>query len=337
MNPLISVIVPVYNREKYIEKCIRSITEQSYRNLEIIIVNDGSTDGSLKLLKDIAASDGRLRVIEQKNGGPSKARNNGIREARGEWIYFMDSDDILEENALKEMTEDCAISDLIVFGLIRHICSENGEKKKQYPVSLPDAHIKSEEELKRYLEKVARDKNRDVFFSYIWNKLIRTDVIRENSLQFNESLRLGEDFVFITEVLKRVKRVRVIERPYYHYFVRGTASLVGRFYRDELERRKQMYGAMTGLYKYHGLYEKCRDTLEVNEGRTSLISMGKINYPSCGLNEREKIRYVNGFLQDERRDFMAGYLKGQGGKKNFVKRMLIRGKMALPLYWMIKR
>ena len=91
MKPEISVIIPLYNKENIINQCVDSILSQSFENFELIIVNDGSTDNSLEIVKSI--HDDRIRIIEQKNGGPSKARNTGVKKANGDWIYFIDADD----------------------------------------------------------------------------------------------------------------------------------------------------------------------------------------------------------------------------------------------------
>ncbi|MDE7478361.1 MAG: glycosyltransferase family 2 protein, partial [Lachnospiraceae bacterium] len=102
-DPLISVIVPVYNVEKYVMRCIESILAQTYTNLEILLVDDGSTDASGKICDELAKKDVRIRIIHKENGGPSDARNVGIQEARGEYYLFVDSDDWISENLLESM------------------------------------------------------------------------------------------------------------------------------------------------------------------------------------------------------------------------------------------
>lgn len=117
MNPLISVIVPVYNTEKYLRKCLDSICGQTYRSLEILCVNDGSTDGSAAILEEYAAKDNRIKVIIQANGGLSAARNTGLEHATGEWIMGVDSDDYIDCDTIeKVLNEDSLKADVIVFG-----------------------------------------------------------------------------------------------------------------------------------------------------------------------------------------------------------------------------
>ena len=98
-NPEISIIIPVYNVEKYLDECLNSAANQTFENIEIICVNDGSTDGSLEILESHASKDKRIRIISQENKGVSSARNEGLDAARGKYIYFMDSDDYMDLNA----------------------------------------------------------------------------------------------------------------------------------------------------------------------------------------------------------------------------------------------
>ena len=329
---MISIIMPVYNAAGFLPETIRSLKEQTCGDFELIAVDDGSTDESARILSKYASSDPRIRLIRQENGGPSKARNTGIAHARGEWLYFMDSDDLLHPDAFRKLTKAGEGFDVVIFGRVRNVFDDAGGLKKRDTLSLPDAQLRTEEEMRQYLGKVAADSRRDVFFSYIWNRLIRADLVRENALEFDENLRLGEDFVFNTKVFSCTPRVRIVDRTFYWYMVRGTGTLVGKFYPDELERRKRMYAAMSGLYEHYGEYEVCRETLEINEGRTSLMCMKKIDFPTCRLGTKEKIGYLDGFLKDERRGYMVSYLRSKPGKRNMVRRLVIGAGKALPVY-----
>ena len=110
----VSIIIPVFNSEKYIENCIKSILGQDYKNVEIIIINDGSTDNSVKIIKQINSD--KIKLINQKNNGPSSARNNGIKNASGEWIMFLDSDDMLADNAISNLIEKSINTDHVISG-----------------------------------------------------------------------------------------------------------------------------------------------------------------------------------------------------------------------------
>ena len=116
MNPVVSVIIPVYNVQDYIEQCLASVLNQTYRELEVIMINDGSTDNSGILAKKIADSDVRCILITQKNGGLSNARNNGLARATGKYVYFLDSDDWIENNTFEILVNSAEVSncDLVV-------------------------------------------------------------------------------------------------------------------------------------------------------------------------------------------------------------------------------
>lgn len=130
--PLVSVIVPVYNVEQYIEECIRSIQNQTYRNLEVIIVNDGTQDNSIKICEGCITGDERFRIIHEENSGLSAARNNGLSQAKGDYFFFIDSDDYIEENAIEELVKTIreTRTDICVLGTTLLI---NGKKKREVP------------------------------------------------------------------------------------------------------------------------------------------------------------------------------------------------------------
>ena len=332
---MISVIMPVYNTEKYLPAAVASVLGQSYTDLELIAVNDGSTDSSLEILKEAAASDQRVRIIDQPNGGVSAARNAALDAAVGEWIYFMDSDDVIEAGMLEDLlglSEGC---DVVISGVIEHDLKKGEDAVTAY--GLPDIMLGSREEIGDYLEKVISYSRRGVFYNFLWNRLIRSSLIRDAHLRFEEDIRLGEDFIFNTEVLKRAASVRVTGRAYYHYFIRGYQSLTGKFDPNELERRKRVYLAMTDLYKSYGRYEKCRADLEWNEGKMTFICLKKINYPGCALDTRGKIEYIDGFLKDERRQYLLSFMTVTKGRKNALRRMAVKLGNARMLYLLMKQ
>ena len=132
MNGAVSIIVPVYNCEKWLPDCIESLTRQTYSELEIILVNDGSTDGSLSICKKYEKQDERIYLVNKKNGGVSSARNTGLKHANGEWVTFVDADDWLETDAIericRELQEDidCCFCDIV------HTPDKKGTWKPQY-------------------------------------------------------------------------------------------------------------------------------------------------------------------------------------------------------------
>ena len=334
---MISVILPVYNAEKYLFQTLSSVINQSYQDLEVIVVNDGSTDDSFKMLSEFSLKDERIRIIDQSNSGPSKARNRGIELAKGSWIYFMDADDILDEDAFSQLMRDSSGYDMIVFGAYKHIINKSNEEKKQYQFNLLNEEIKSRQEIGAYLMKVLKNNKQDVFLYYIWNKIFSAEIIRKSQIKFNEDIRLGEDFIFVSEYLKKAETIRILDNCYYHYFLRGWNSLVGRFDKNELDRRKRMYRSMIDLYRTYNIYLECKDYLEIHEGKLSLKSLYRINISSCTLKLNGKLHYINGFIKDERRDYMVKYLVRKKDIKSRIKSLVIQSKNSLLVYCMIRK
>lgn len=199
MGEKISVIVPVYNVEQYLERCVDSIINQTYKNLEIILVNDGSTDNSGKLCDELAKRDDRIRVIHKGNGGVSEARNLGIRESKGVYITFIDSDDVVSIKMLEELYSnlikycvDISIGNVIhSYNINNIIFSESSNE-----VSLWD----NKQTLKEFLKA-------KITSFYPIAKLFKRDLL--SGFEFNNKYKLAEDAMFITEILldRNVKAV----------------------------------------------------------------------------------------------------------------------------------
>ena len=211
-QPKISVIVPVYNVEKYLKQCLDSIVNQTYKNLEIIIVNDGTKDNSMKIVEEYL-KDKRIKVINKENGGLGSARNNGIEEATGEYLSFVDSDDYIDLNMYKKLTEIIQDEDIIIFNHSRFDDKSGKIIKKKY---LQD-------------EKMVELSSENIYlYSKIenscWNKIYKTKFIKENKFSFMEILY--EDVCWNVEVFYKAKKVRVINEAFYFYRVNREDSIM---------------------------------------------------------------------------------------------------------------
>lgn len=211
-NIKISIIIPIYNAEKYLEKCIESIIVQNLKEIEIICVNDGSIDNSLKILEKLSKVDERIIIINQKNSGASKARNSAIKVAKGKYCLNIDSDDWIEQGYLKDIYEraerdelDIAISD-IIFDFI-----DNSDKN--YIIS--DLKI-DEEKIITGKEYIKRFFNGNTY-GYTWNKLIRRELYIKNNLFYDEDIFLMEDTELLIGLSYSVKKIGKLNKAYYHY------------------------------------------------------------------------------------------------------------------------
>ncbi|WKY46934.1 glycosyltransferase [Eubacteriaceae bacterium ES3] len=215
MEPLISIIMPVYNAEKRMRISIDSILAQTYKNFELILVDDGSRDLSPQICDEYSALDPRVKAIHQKNLRVSEARNTGIRNAVGEFISFVDADDILNANAYKEVMEilaDYSI-DIVMFGMSFDYYKKEVLKKRVIR-SVEKSYNINKNELKTYFLTLY-DNN---YLSPVWNKVIRTKVIKENKISFENEMSLLEDFKFSLDVLDKVERISVLSKPLYEYY-----------------------------------------------------------------------------------------------------------------------
>ena len=206
-NPLISVIIPVYKVEKYLDKCIDSVINQTYNNLEIILVDDGSPDNCPKMCDEYAKKDKRIKVIHKENGGVGSARNKGIEKSTGDYITFVDSDDWIEKEFIHEMLDiaNKYKADYVTCGYYR--VYEN--KKEIINGNLEEIVIDSKE----YVNKLLNVQNG---YGFCHMKLIRKKVIK--NVIFNEKLVVGEDALFNIELCKHINKAVILNKSLYNYF-----------------------------------------------------------------------------------------------------------------------
>lgn len=208
-SPIISVIVPVYNAQQTLRRCIDSILMQSFGDFELIMVNDGSQDKSLEICKWYQDRDGRVKFIHKPNGGVSSARNVGLQLAQGEYITFVDSDDALA---------NCFLENLLVSSEYDLVLSSFITSPHLETIIFDEEVFLTEIEIGRCIMKYATKG-----FSYPWGKLFKGSIIKKYNLRFDTSLSLGEDTKFVNEYLLHVKLIKLTSYPGYIY----TKGIVG--------------------------------------------------------------------------------------------------------------
>lgn len=230
---MISVIVPVYNVQDYLPRCLESICSQTYGNLEIILIDDGSTDDSPRICREFAERDPRIRYIRTENSGVSAARNRGIGLAQGRWIGFLDSDDYVEPDFYEKLEAQAVLSGKkIVCSGVRAQDPEGNRIERMKGRMLPDAiqDFDREEALQRYLNPDTR-----ILYWAVWNKLYDADLVKE--LSFEEGRITAEDFDFCLHCILRADGIRYLPEELYHYLVRpGSAITSGTFSKDTFDR-----------------------------------------------------------------------------------------------------
>ena len=250
--PKVSVIVPIYNVEKYLEKCINSLLSQTLEDIQIILVNDGSKDNSGNIAKEYEKNNNdRIIYVEKENGGLSDARNYGLKYATGDFIAFLDSDDYIEKNAYEEMYNKAIEenADYVECDFIWEFPNKI-RVDKQYP-------YKNKKEMLSFVRVVA------------WNKLIKRQLIIDNNLEFPKGLRY-EDIEFTYKLIPFVNKFAYVDKPFIHYVQReGSIANV------QNERTAEIFTVLDNViefYKKNNIYEEYRNELEYNYARYLLCS-----------------------------------------------------------------
>ena len=291
-NPLISVIIPVYKVEKYLEKCVDSVINQTYKNLEIILVDDGSPDNCPKICDEYAKKDKRIKVIHKENGGVGSARNKGMEKAVGEYITFVDSDDWLEKNFIQEMLFiiNKYKVDYVTCGYYR--VYEN--KKEIINGNLEEIVIDSKE----YANKLLNVQNG---YGFVHMKLIKKEKI--SSLRFEEKLVVGEDALFNIQLCKNIEKIVIYNKPLYNYYF-NTNSVVRKYnneycnnylksmiYMSEYIRKNyKSENVIQNLYNYIAYHvllicvNYCYHPDNPNKGRKLLVETVKIDLFKEAIN-----------------------------------------------------
>lgn len=224
VSPKISVIVPIYNTEKYLKKSLSSLKEQTLRDIEIICINDGSKDKSLEILNNFAQSDKRFKIINQKNSGAGKARNNGLKLVEGEYIAFLDPDDWIDNTTYEKLYEqakkqDC---DLLVFNYKN--VDENGKTLSsiRFKDNFKDIFDLNSEKCFNWRD--IKEKVFGGFFYSCWNKIYKKDFIIKNKIHFT-NCSMSEDNAFVFASTLMAKKIGYNDDVYYNYLSRNNSAV----------------------------------------------------------------------------------------------------------------
>lgn len=324
---MISIVIPVYNAAAYLPDMLDSIISQSYTEIEIILVNDGSVDNSSIICHKYEEQYKFITVYDRQNYGASASRNFGVEKASGEFIWFMDSDDILERDAIFHAveTQKKYDADIVIGGMNFCFVKEN----KVVPKKIQKDIILSEREFKcRYNELFSIN-----YISSLCNKLIRRSIIVENGIKMNESLHMYEDYAFCMDVLLKCKTVVCLSRIFYNYKLRNTKSLSHRY-------KDNAVGMFSTLEEKISEYRQAFGD-EFISADTSLNNLLVYFAYECVKNEaRHKNPYtrVKKILCDE--TFCCAMSKyNAAGRKYRIIQIMMKKKMVFPLlmYFVISK
>lgn len=228
MNRMVSVIVPCYNAAGTVERCIRSLLDQTYGDFEIITVNDGSSDGTSDVLRRLSEEDDRIIIIEQENSGVSAARNNGMKIAQGEYISFVDSDDYVEPIFLERLTDCISDADISV---CHYITETVDAVRPSETVSVEDL----------YREMFLPQDN---IAAFVWNRLYRSSIVKELALEFDEKIYACEDTFFNFMYMKNVSKAGICKEYLYHYVINPESAMFGKDFNARKISANKAYGYM---------------------------------------------------------------------------------------------
>lgn len=207
MEKLVSIIIPMYNAEKDIRRCLDSILEQSYTSLEILCIDDGSEDNTVRIINDQYSNNELIHILTKKNGGVSSARNFGIEHAQGEYIAFIDSDDYIKPDYIGRLVEGISLGDI-------SICGYYNQNRGRVKANIACDFIGSTQNFcNQYMTDFWKN---GILFSP-WNKLFKTSILRKYNIRFNDKISILEDIDFCLRYILHCKRVVCIEDPLYYY------------------------------------------------------------------------------------------------------------------------
>lgn len=238
----ISVIVPVYNAEKYLEKCLDSLVNQTLKDIEIIVVNDGSTDGSEKILSKYK---NKIKIIHQKNSGVASARNNGMSVARGEYIAFVDSDDWVDKDMFLKLYQKAKANDMDVVECNFKYVFNNYEKNGVIDLK---NDINNYDNIKKYFVNM---------FPVIWNKIYKKDILK--NITFKDGV-WAEDVEFLYRILPNIKTIGIISDKLYYYYQREMSE--SRHFDKRIYNYIDNFNGIVEYYKESNLYDKYYKELE---------------------------------------------------------------------------
>ncbi|MEB3100781.1 glycosyltransferase family 2 protein [Ferviditalea candida] len=306
MKPKVSIIVPIYNMERYLKRCLESLLSQSLDDIEVIAVNDGSTDASAEILHEFAARDGRLVVIHKPNGGVSSARNAGMAAARGEYLGFVDPDDWVDADMYKAMYELAVHrrADIVMCGYVREFGTHSKEKKFDLPEI---STFRDQEIITSIMRRLVGPLNEEIAkpdfldaWGTVWSKIYRAGMVKEQAVLFTDLSEVGtnEDSLFNIHACYYAKTFVFLNRPYYHYWRENTASVTSGYKPDLLRQWSTLYSLIESFLDEKKLHP---DFYRALDNRKCLNTLG------LGLNTispdnqailPEKLKKLNAILND---------------------------------------
>lgn len=302
----VSIIVPVYNCESYLRRCLDSLINQSLEEIEIIAINDGSTDTSLDILRKYESIDMRVKVINKENTGVSDSRNKGIEISTGKYIVFVDSDDWIDLDMIKSMYDKAEYtgSDIVICSYMR----EFGDHSKIKKLSLDEEIIYEGSELRNLHRRIIGPINEEFkepesldSLGSSCAKMYRQNIIKVKNIKFIDLSEIGtaEDTLFNFELFNYVKKVTFINKAYYHYWKQNSKSVTSIYNENLKEQWKNLFKYMNDIIEMHSLDKEFSKALQ-NRICIGVLGLGlHVCKRNNNLTKTKRVESIRLILQDE--------------------------------------
>lgn len=326
---LISIILPVYNVEKYIEKAVKSVVQQTYTNFELLVINDGTKDNSIQKIEKFV-TDSRIKILHKENGGLSDARNYGLERAQGDYIYFIDSDDWIEPNLLTlciDKIEKESV-DVVVFGYFLDTEDKNGNLISTSQV------IHEHNEINLNNSNSNMSDNTIGLLGYAWNKLYSSSFLKKHNFKFEKGVSLVEDILFNTQVFTFIDTIHFVNVPLYHYSNRPVETLIKTFHKNSFELYLKKNESLKPFLSYW----------KVNSKNNFLANSLLLGMRYCTnnlfafkneLSERQKYNYLKSMIIHPETQRLIPFYIPRNKVDSFYKTIVLK-KRALLLYLILK-
>jgi glycosyltransferase involved in cell wall biosynthesis len=319
-NDVVSIIVPIYNAELYLEQCIDSILNQTYKDIEVILINDGSKDNSGMICDKYAKMDNRIKVIHQKNSGPSFARNTGINCATGKYIQFVDADDTIKTDMIEKLVHAAKPNnELVVCGY--KIFTKDQENLVVQDISPPKNGILSTGEFLEYFGEFYKNG----FINPLWNKLYIKEIIVKNSIQFIYGLNMGEDLLFNLEYIRCCNNINFIQDRLYNYLIiNNNQSLTKTFIKDFFGNQQMLFRKVEEFLKtYNSFTGQNKKLVETVYTERILGVFHNLFHNNSDLTFKQRKEQIINIINDNTvRDKVKYFIKDDNVQKRFIGYMI---------------
>lgn len=296
-NPCISIVMPVYNAEKYLNEIFRSVLNQTYQDWELIVVNDFSKDDSGKICDSFAKKDSRIRVIHlPENGGAGNARNRGMEEITGEYITFIDADDQIETNAYEKVVEVLrrTDADVVAWGVVEEYYDEQERFVSTNTLVLPETFCKNKEEVEENILLLEQK----TLLGYQWNKVYRAEIIKKHDIKFKNTI-LYEDYFFNVDVVKNVRSMYIMNDVFYHYKKRFNDSITTKFIPEYFELSYKRVQVLNELCSEWNIDKKTKNQILGNIYLRYILSALMRNSDNKSkMNKKQQKEWVKRVAED---------------------------------------